>query len=181
MNNQYIRKCKEIFEDKYEYELTEIKRKEYSEYFNFEMSEEYEYILENYAGKYIRDNFGFYSLEKTPLTDREGENKVSYFFPLEGKENIFSIYETYKSQLPLDFIPIGEMDGGNLLCVNKKNKSINIWIHDELNKNTYLVSENFESFIMSFKELVINRDINLGVVETRFSPQFLEAMRNYKK
>ena len=49
------------------------------------------------------------------------------------------------------------------------------------NKNTYLVSENFESFIMSFKELVKNRDINLGVVETRFSPQFLEAMRNYKK
>lgn len=181
MNNQYRSKCKEIFEEKCEYKLTDIKRMEYVKKFNIEISEEYQYILENYAGKYIRDNFGFNSLEKTPLTDKNGKNRMAYFFPLEGKENVYAVYEMYKSQLLLDFLPLGELDGGNLLCMSKKNKSIYIWIHDALNKNAYLVCENFESFIMSFKELRINHDSNLGVVEARFSPKFLEAMKNYKK
>lgn len=181
MNKQFARKCSEIFEREQEIQDIKIELKRFQEYFDYEVSTEYQYILERYTGIYIRENYGFKSLEKTPLTDENGFDAVSFFFPLKDRNNIFAKYEMYKQQLPMNLIPIGELDGGNLLCLNRVTNGIYIWIHDEAGRNTHLVQNNMYDFILSFREMEYEENADLGIVEAHFSPGFLEALRNYKK
>lgn len=49
------------------------------------------------------------------------------------KNNSYGLLENkIKNQdsLPYDIIPFGELDGGDLLCINIKTKHIYCWIHD---------------------------------------------------
>ncbi len=178
---EFERKCDEIFESEQEMQDIKTELKRLQEYFDFEVSPEYQYILERYAGIYIRENYGFQSLEKTPLTDKHGFDTVSFFFSLKDRNNIFAEYEMYKQQLPLNLIPIGELDGGTLLCLNRITNGVYIWIHDEEGKNTHLVQNNIYNFILSFREMEYEESADLGIIEAEFSPDFLDALRNYKK
>lgn len=181
MNKQCEEKCREIFEREQEIQDIKTELKRLQEYFDFEVSTEYQYILERYTGVYIRENYGFKSLEKTPLTDEDGFDSVCLFFPLKDRNNIFAIYEMYKQQLPVNLIPIGELDGGNLLCLDRVTNGIYIWIHDEEGENTHLAQKNMYDFILSFRETEYKENADLGIVKAEFSPEFLEALRNYKK
>lgn len=181
MNVEYVSKCNDIFERECAIQDIKTELKRFQEYFDFEIPTEYQYILEKYSGIYIRENYGFKALEKTPLTDKNGFDAVLFFFPLKGRNNIFAKYEMYKQQLPIDLLPIGELDGGNLLCLNRVTNGIYVWIHDEEGKNTHLVQNNISDFIYSFKQLACETDDDLGIVETKFSASFLEALRSYKK
>lgn len=180
MNENYVRKCKEIFEEECERRDINEDLKLIESHLKFEISAEYQYILERYAGKYVQENYGFKGLEKTPLTDKNGYDSVSYFFPMNGKDNVRDKYVTYKEQLPTELIPIAEMDGGNLLCLNRVTNEIYSWIHDEAGKNVHLVQGNMSDFINSFVKIEHEKCDNLGIVEAKFSAGFLEALRNYK-
>lgn len=181
MNEEYVNKCEEIFEKRCEIKCIREKIERMQVCFELEISTEYQYILESYAGVYIRENYVFMALEKNPIVDKNGFNRVSFFSPFEGRNNIFELYEMYKTQLPIELIPIAEMDGGNLLCLSRITKGIYIWIHDKNGKNIYLVQKNISDFIFSFEKMIYKEDIDLGIVETKFSPSFLNALKNYKK
>lgn len=181
MNQQYAEKCREIFEGTQEMQDIKAELKRFQEYFGFQVSAEYQYILERYAGIYIRENYGFQALEKTPLTDESGFDVLSYFFPLKDRNNIFDKYRMYERQLPVDLIPIGELDGGNLLCLDQVSNGIYIWIHDEEGRNIHLVQKSMQDFILSFREMKHKEYADLGIVKAEFSPGFLEDLRNYKK
>ncbi len=181
MNEHFIAKCNVLFENncKKEKIVEELIKIQHS--FEIEISEEYKYILENYAGICLKDNYGFKSLERTPLTDKKGYDSMMLFFPVTGKNNICEMYEVYKQQLPYNLIPIGELDGGNLLCINRLNYAIYIWIHDDIKEGVYLAQNSIVELIESFELLESTENLDLGIVETRFSASFLDALKNYKK
>lgn len=181
MDEQYTGKCREIFEKGQEVQDIKAELEQFQEYFDYEASEEYRFILERYAGSYIRVDYGIKSLERTPLTDQDGFDFVCCFFPVKGKHNVFSKYEVYQQQLPEDFIPIGELDGGNLLCLNRATGGIYTWVHDEPGRNMHLAQHNMHDFILSFEKMECRGNADSGIVEVSFAPSFLEALRNYRK
>lgn len=183
MNGQYEKKCDEIFECQQERQDIKAELQRFREYFELEASAEYQYILERYAGIYIREEYGYRALERTPLADESGFESMPCFFPLKGRYNVFDKYGMYRQQLPENFIPIGELDGGNLLCMDRVTEGIYIWIHDEEEKDAWLAQKNLNDLILSFektehKETV---DAGRGIVKATFAPGFLEDLRNYKK
>lgn len=181
MDRQYTGKCNEIFEREREIQDIEPELEQLQEYFDLEVPAEYQYILERHTGIYIREDYGFKSLEKTPLTDENGFDTMSFFFPLKDRNSIFAVYEMYKQQLPVGLIPVGELDGGNLLCLNRVTNGIYVWIHDEEGRNTHLAQSSMYDFILSFRKTEHEKNADLGIVKAEFSPGFLEALRNYKK
>ena len=181
MEERYVKKCEEIFEGKAIWHNIENDLKTLQGYFDIQIVLEYQYILENYAGAYVREDYGFRSLEKTPLTDKRGFDTVISFFALQGRNNIFEKYEMYKQQLPIELMPIGDIDGGNLLCMNRRNGYLYCWVHDEDANNIHLVHRSFSDLIESFQGIGYETDANLGIVETRLSLDLLDALKNYKK
>lgn len=181
INENYIRKCKEIFEEEHEREDIDEELKCIKNDLEVEVSAEHQYILERYAGEFIRENYEFKAIEKTPLTDKNGFDSVSFFFPLKGQDNIRDKYTTFKEQLPKELIPIAEMDGGNLICLNKVTNEIYSWVHDEIGENVHLVQKNMRDFVFAFEQSEDEKKDDLGIVEAKFSPGLLEALRNYKK
>jgi len=180
MEEQFKKKCSDIFEKQNIIEYSKETMNEIQVLFDYSIPAEYMYILENYADIYLREEYSFKPLIRTPLTNKDGFNRFSYFFSLHGRNSFFRIYEIYRQQLPEELLPIAEVDGGNLLCINKKTGYIYLWIHDEIDENIFLVNYDIVKFIFSIEEHI--SDIgDLGLLKAEFSDDFLKTLKNYKR
>lgn len=180
MDKEVCKKCNQIFENRRELSYSENEIGQFEEYFKITISEEYKYILQNYSGEYLKDDYEFKCIERTPLSDEDGYDGISFFFPLEGENNVYEIEKMYRKQLPFGFIPIGDVDGGNLLCFNKTTGGIFIWFHDQQDTNIYIVNNNMYDFINSIEKHVMKIDTS-GIDETNFSEELLMAMKEFKE
>lgn len=97
----------------------------------------------------------------------ESDSSISTFYAIGGidddydlEENI-DIYINDEKRLPDGLIPIAEDDGGNLVCISctgdDKGK-IYFWNHeeedeDDLTANLYFVSNSFNEFVESLRDL----------------------------
>jgi len=180
MIKNYIKKCNQIFEKQRKFQYSEREINKFQEYFKITIWEGYKYILQNYSGEYLRDDYEFKCIERTPLSDEDGYDGISFFFPLDGENSVYEIEKMYREQLPIGFIPIGDVDGGNLLCFNKATGGIFMYLHDQPDTNIYIVNNNMYDFIDSIEKHVIKVDTS-GIVETNFSEELLKAMREYKE
>ena len=115
MNNDFLKKCEEIFEFKNVQKISKEKLQEYENLTGIKMSPELLYILENYEGVMINEGYGFVSQQLSPFANEEGYETFIEFIGLNTKYDLIGIYEMLKKQLPCDIYPIAEMDGGNYI------------------------------------------------------------------
>ncbi len=179
--NEFERKCYDIFDKNIDNAIDAKDWDRLTELFNGELDGEYKFVLDNFGGVYVKEGMGFKAIQKTPLATKDGMETFSFFSGVYGNDNIFKIQKLYLGQIPPNLLPIGCIDGGNLLCMDKYNKFIYIWIHDQVGNNVYLASKNLHDFVMSFQMGGNNADKNdLGVVGVKCSQDFLKALRGLK-
>jgi len=87
-----------------------------------------------------------YSIVKPKLTlfkKNSIEFDVDYFFGFSEKnyEDFFNNYNSYLGRMPQELFPIASVDGGDLLCMDRKNGSIFYWFHE---KDDWGLEENKE-------------------------------------
>lgn len=60
------------------------------------------------------------------------EFNLNYFFGIsEDKyQSLSENYETYVNRMPDEIFPVGSIDGGDLLCMNKKSDELYYWFHE---------------------------------------------------
>ena len=66
-----------------------------------------------------------------------------------------------------DVIPIADLPGGDLACMDKQDGSIWFWFHDREEDNFVMVAESFEEFINGFEyqsDETLPSKISLSVV-----------------
>lgn len=173
MNNNFITKCEEIFEKKCYHIIDQNKKSIYEKSTNFKLSEEMIYIIENYEGVFIKENYGFVSENISTFADENGFESLNYFLGFNDKYNLFSEFDKYKEQLPSGYIPIATLDGGNLICMDHQGY-VYIWLHDEQEeKSLFLANRSFEQFIFSIKkESSKNKKINVDNAVFTFAEDF---------
>lgn len=177
MYNKFSTKCKKIFDTEKEDIILDDDNNRLKELFGKRISEEYRYILEKHGGAYIKDDYYIHAVERTPLTDSEGWDSIILFYPVHGEDNIFKQYEMYSKQLPEEYIPIGEMDGGNLVCVRKNAGQIYAWIHDTEDKDIFLIGKNMRKVILSFQKVKKEyNDLSDGLVSVKLSDDFYKLL-----
>ncbi len=85
---------------------------------------DYKNIVLNYNVSKPRNNF--YKKDKVIFT-------LDYFFGFSTNkyEDFQENYKTYKGRMSEDLYPIGSVDGGDLLCINKTSGKVYYWFHEE--------------------------------------------------
>ncbi len=163
-----------IFEKKVDKSLTTEEKKILKKILGKKISEEYWTVIQNYAGVYIKEEVCFKSIEKSKLTSENGYDRINKFLEF---STILKTIEIYREQIPMEYIPIAEKDGGNFLCVDSKTGYIYIWVHDEIqNKNMFLVAKSFETFINSLERVENEEQEEIRVVRSNFSSDFFDLL-----
>lgn len=176
--------CEKIFEKKNIVTVNELEKEQYTALTGMEISEEYLYILENYTGVYVKEEYGFKAIQQSPFAGEDGFDVFSDFIGLSGRDNFFKVYETYAEQLPQGVYPMAEIDGGNLLCVEAATGQIYVWLHDEPEgEDLFLAAESLRDLLERMEKMPKKETKGSGVIveSVRLSEELLAALRNYKK
>jgi hypothetical protein len=136
---------------------------------------EYKKFVVKYGGLMIDYGVYFPVLEKSPRTTSDGTRMIDIFYGLQNNEdNLRKKLEAYKDRMPSSIIPIGELPGGDQLCLGVKGDifgKVYIWDHEnelvaklmigypvehsDLDRywdNLYLVAESLFDFINSLEK-----------------------------
>lgn len=188
MNKMFIEKCEEVFIKKNSQLITEEKMQEVQAFIGYVVSEEYAYILKNYSGTFLKDDYELYSKYKSPMADENGEEPFMYFLGIEGRDSLFDTYEMYKDQLPDEYYPIALADGGNLICTTNSSPDIYMWIHDDEEDTMHKIFDSIEQMISMIKRnecrKETSRDLQeIGIIEANldFSEEVLAVLNRIKK
>lgn len=135
------------------------KLNEIEEKYNGRLPKEYIQFLEKYSGGEPEDN-----IIELPNTEIRSIS-VRLFFGIcdERISDIFYNIDIYKGRIPINTIPIADVDGGNLLCMNLNSDGyghIYYWDHDEELqyeigeigiKDLYYVASSFNELLNNIK------------------------------
>lgn len=173
MNEEFIKKCDEIFEGKNVNKINIQKLETYEKYINMKVSSELAYILSNFEGIMIKEEYGFISQQSSPFANEQGYEVIMDFIGLNTKPNLFSVHEMLKEQLPSGVYPIAEMDGGNYLCISNNGK-VYIWLHEyDEHSSLFLANTSIEKFILSMVKMPKqNKEIDLNSIISEYSDDF---------
>jgi len=127
---------------------------------NLRLPDDYKYFLENYGECNFEIDAVYKPTEKTPFVNSQGFQEISFFYGLGTENDLYKILEVYSQRIPTGYIPIADLPGGNLLCIDSNPNSSNygkIYLWDHENEcdgkldNMYLVANSFSNFISSFE------------------------------
>jgi hypothetical protein len=124
--------------------------------------------------------------------DNFGQININLFFGIDLKvkeTNLDFCFETFKNRIPIGLLPIGESEGGNIICISlyKEIGSIYFWDHemeaDEGEKpdytNMYKISDSFSSFIKRIEKFDPSKvEVNeQDVISVWVDPDFLKEIK----
>lgn len=106
------------------------------------------------------------------------EFNLNYFFGIsEDKyQSLSENYDTYVNRMPDEIFPVGSVDGGDLLCMNKKSDEVYYWFHETddwglqgVDKWPNKVAESIEEFInqLILPELPSRQEIEIAKKNSR--------------
>lgn len=171
MKNKIVKKLDEIFENKNKTEVRQEQYQRIEKETQVKIPEELRYIIENYDGIFINDDIGIQGIEISPFA-HHGYEVVNAFLGVNKNENIYTVYQIVKDEIPFHGIPIAEMDGGNYILLNADDK-IYVWLHDEEpGKDCYLLANDFEDFIMRFEKLPVEEENKECHIIAEYSDDF---------
>ena len=113
--------------------------------YNITIPNYYKEFLLNYDNISFDDLISYTSIEKTPYTSDDGTELFDGFIPLKGDWNLQENMECYYKRMPESFIPVGECQGGDLICLGIKEPylgKIYLWDHENELEGRLMVGEN---------------------------------------
>lgn len=102
-----------------------------------------------FGGAVVVDNGAkFKSDEQSPLNGKDGYRNLEVLYGLgKGKDSIEANVARYAGELPESFVPIGELAGGNLICVDGDG-AVQMWDHESpRNGETWRVAPSVDEFL----------------------------------
>ncbi len=130
------------------------------------LDDNYKEFLLKYCDCYIKDDYFYKPIEKNPMMSVKDHSNPGYFYG----SNISQKIEMYKEEFAQDYIPISDLDGGDLICIGLTGElkgRLYFWSHDDEGENGqrfFLIANSFLEFINSF-EYQKSEEINLNDVE----------------
>mgnify|MGYP003499852346 FL=1 len=122
-----------------------------------ELPHDYKFYLQHYGNDYIKEAFRFLSAVELPEKTTDKYFEIDSFYGLyDDENNIENKIRFYKDLLPDDLLPIGDLPGGDLVCLGTKGDKLGkiyFWFHELEEENTVFMSESFETFISSFHKI----------------------------
>ena len=122
-----------------------------------ELPHDYKFYLQHYGNDYIKEAFRFLSAVELPEKTTDRTVEIDSFYGLyDDENNIENKIRFYKDILPDDLLPIGDLPGGDLVCLGTKGNKLGkiyFWFHELEGENTVFMSESFETFILSFHKV----------------------------
>jgi SMI1 / KNR4 family. len=120
----------------------------------FKLPEDYRFYLKYYGNDYFKDDY-FYTPSYPVFSSTKLEKYMAdpLFGLYDGHNNLERAINRFKGveYFPEELFPIGDGQGGNLVCMNKTDSKIYLWFHDEdVDNCVFLVDDSFEQFIMNF-------------------------------
>ena len=160
LDKELINKLDVILEkDNYNYSvLTKEEIKKIEEKYKIQLPQDYVNFILTYQDKTIKDDYAFFPLERAPITGKDGNNMISYFFKGELEKEIKDMYEIFRDNV----IPIAGVLNGDLICIGVKGEykeKIYYWWHeneidddpDNIRATLFLIANSFRDFILSFE------------------------------
>ena len=122
-----------------------------------ELPHDYKFYLQHYGNDYIKEAFRFLSAVELPEKTTDKYFEIDSFYGLyDDENNIENKIRFYKDLLPDDLLTIGDLPGGDLVCLGTKGDKLGkiyFWFHELEGENTVFMSESFETFILSFHKV----------------------------
>ncbi|MDR1067949.1 MAG: SMI1/KNR4 family protein [Clostridiales Family XIII bacterium] len=111
--------------------INNVKREE-----NLQKFERFQSTLDFEINRDIKEILIGYNVAKPVRSFYKKENAefdLNYLFGFSERayEDFASNYETYSHRMPKEMFPIGNIDGGDLLCINKITGEVYYWFHEE--------------------------------------------------
>ena len=121
---------------------------------DFKLPKDYIFYLKYYGNDYFKDDYCYTpSYPVFSQTKKEKYMADPLFGLYDGHNNLERAINRFKGveYFPEELFPIGDAQGGNLVCMNKQDSKIYLWFHDEgVDNCVFLVDDSFEQFIMNF-------------------------------
>jgi hypothetical protein len=116
-------------------------------------------LAEDYVKFLLNYNGGRPDLYKFRITTRPDydEGLVQIFFGIGRKSAVTNILwnvDVFAGRIPEWLLPIGREDGGNLICLSRKDAGVYYWDHDKegerVENNTFLIEAKWSIFLANF-------------------------------
>ncbi|WBW96092.1 SMI1/KNR4 family protein [Oceanirhabdus sp. W0125-5] len=155
--------------------------------YNVYIPDDFKEVLLNYEELFFDNEVRYTPIENSPCTSEDGRQAFDGFFGLKGSDNLAEQIECYLGRMPKSLIPIGECNGGNLICLGVDRDCLGkvyFWNHEneveakimggyinyksEVNNywdNLYLVAETLLDFINGLQISTTDQHINVEDVE----------------
>ncbi|MDE6722632.1 MAG: SMI1/KNR4 family protein [Eubacterium sp.] len=134
----------------------------------------YKYFLLNYGNCYIKDDY-YFETSDSSFNIKQEKFEIDTFFNL---ENIKKYALDYSDIIQNGFLPIAEIVGGDLVCIEKNTGEIWFWFHDVSKDNFLKVSNSFGEFICGFQ---FSKQMNNGSVKMNLSPELDAFLKEASK
>ena len=135
---------------------------------NYKFPNNYRKFLNEIKMSVMFDNGAMYRpLVSSPVDAKDGTQSLEMLYGLDGRYNLVEMNQMYDSQLPDNYITIGESAGGNLICLGKVDGSIYFWYHEALYEDDmfFKIDESIDRFILNLKK--DDKEVSLtGVIES---------------
>ena len=124
---------------------------ELADKYELKLSNDYIHYLQFNGNSYMKDNYRYSPSYDISEVTRQDTFRVSCLFGLGSEtEGLEEEVQSYLGILPNNLFPIGDLLGGNLVCMDKETGKIYLWYHDEPEGNdNFLSDDSFKQFIMN--------------------------------
>ncbi|MBV6685754.1 SMI1/KNR4 family protein [Bacillus sp. JRC01] len=148
--------------------------------YNLYLNDDYFFYLKEYGNDYIDPKYKCIPQEAIPGCE-EVKFEIDSIYGLDIDENnIFEKIDSYKDILPENLVPIADLPGGDLICMEKEKGWIYFWFHDWEDENLFKVFNTFKEFILSFT-VVKDVTITPGEVKMDLGSQLDAFLKNASK
>ncbi|MDA8327587.1 MAG: SMI1/KNR4 family protein [Betaproteobacteria bacterium] len=128
---------------------------EFSDQIGFPLPDDYRAFLSAFPETGVFDRqVAFSGSERSPwAADGREVLEVLYARCPDPSNDLFMLRTQYADQIPAHFLPIGQVTGANLLCLDLRNESLGqvyVWDHehmDDARGGFYLVANGFSAFV----------------------------------
>jgi SMI1-KNR4 cell-wall len=136
----------------------------------------YKWFSEKYGFSNFCQDVLFYSINQLPISNNH-YSTIGIFFGWGSSEySLVSVNKNKYGQIPDNLFAIAEGAAGDFICIeinNNKQNKIYYWHHESpIGKDLFLVSENFEDFILNIEKSKSSDNKNLGIEEEWVSDDF---------
>lgn len=158
-------------------EIASLERK-----YHLHFPEDYRYYLSHYGNDYVKENLEFFPEKKLPASLQLESVEVDSLFGMYPDENnLEDRMQDYESLLSAGFIPIGDLPGGDIICMEKDGTQIYFWFHDLEGENLFLVADSFESFVSDFRPVDPKEETNLDNIDFTLDDDLDAALRRFSQ